>query len=121
LNRLYRDLPALHELDHEPAGFRWIDCNDARQSTLSWLRTARDGHYVVVVLNLTPVPRLGQRIGVPRTGRHAVLLNSDSRHYGGHDVGTAAAIATDEPAHGLPASLLLDLPPLGALLLEPAT
>jgi len=120
LNRLYRDLPALHELDHEPSGFRWIDCNDAQQSTLSWLRIARDGRYVVVVLNLTPVPRRGQRFGVPRAGHHVVLLNSDSRHYGGHDVGTAAATATSEPAHGLPASLLLDLPPLGALLLEAA-
>ncbi len=117
LNRLYRDLPALHELDHEPGGFRWIDCTDARHSTLSWLRRARDGRYVVVVLNLTPVPRTGQRIGVPRTGPHTVLLNSDSRHYGGSDVGTAFATATAEPAHGLPASLLLDLPPLGALLL----
>jgi 1,4-alpha-glucan branching enzyme len=121
LNRLYRDLPALHELDHEPAGFRWIDCDDAPHSTLSWLRCARDGSHVAIVLNFTPVPRPGRRIGVPARGEYRVRLNSDSRHYGGSDSGSVAATATDVAAHGLPASVLLDLPPLGALLLEPVT
>jgi len=117
MNRRYRDVPAPHELDHEPAGSRWIDCNDAQQSTLSWLRTARDGPYVVVVLILTPVPRNGQRTGGPRSGTPCGAAQQRFPPLRGHDVGTAAATATGEPAHGLPASLLLDLPLLGALLL----
>jgi len=121
LNRLYRDEAALHEGDVDPAGFRWIDCDDAQHSTLAYLRLARDGSHVVVLLNFTPVPRRGRRYGVPATGPYAVLVNSDSRHYGGTDSGGAPVTAEALPAHGLPASLLVDLPPLGGLVLRPAS
>jgi len=120
LNRLYRDVPALHQCDHEPAGFRWIDCHDAARSILSYVRYARDGRHVVVVLNFTPVPRQGVTIGVPAAGEYQVRLNSDSRHYGGSDLGVVRLNASVRPAHDLPASVLLDLPPLGGLVLEPA-
>ena len=118
LNRLYRDCPALHELDHDPQGFTWIDCNDAAQSTLSYLRRAQNGECVTVVLNFTPVPRPGFRLGVPAPGRYTVLLNTDSHHYGGSDVGEAEAYAHREGLHGQPASLSLTLPPLGAVVLR---
>jgi 1,4-alpha-glucan branching enzyme len=55
----------LHELDFSPQGFQWIDCHDADQSVVSWLRRSRDGRHAVVVLNFTPVPRHGYRLGVP--------------------------------------------------------
>jgi 1,4-alpha-glucan branching enzyme len=69
LNLLYRGEAALHELDFSPDGFQWIDCHDADQSVISWLRRSRDGRHAVVVLNFTPVPRHGYRLGVPQAQR----------------------------------------------------
>jgi len=120
LNLRYRDCAALHELDHEPGGFQWLDCNDAAQSTLSFLRRARNGACVVVVFNFTPIPRPAFSVGVPAAGRWEVLLNSDSRHYGGSDVGVPAANAVARPLHDQPARVLIDLPPLAAVVLAQA-
>jgi 1,4-alpha-glucan branching enzyme len=120
LNRLYREHAALHELDFEQAGFRWIDCHDADNSVVSFARTARNGSFLVVALNFTPVPRHEYRIGVPRAGIYRELFNSDSRHYGGSELGNASTTsATAEPYMGLPASLVLTLPPLAGLILAP--
>jgi 1,4-alpha-glucan branching enzyme len=120
LNRLYADLPALHELDFFHEGFSWVDCHDADQSIISWLRLARDGSFVVVVLNLTPVPRQGYRIGVPEAGEYRELLNSDSHHYGGSDLGNAGNLqATAEPWMGRPASLVMTVPPLAGVVIAP--
>ena len=105
LNRLYAELPALHDLDFSGDGFSWIDCHDADQSVISWLRQARDGSFVVVVLNLTPVPRKGYRIGVPATGSYRELLNSDSRYYGGSDLGNDSVLAAAEPILDGPAGV----------------
>ncbi len=117
LNRLYRELRALHELDTEAEGFQWIDANDADQSTLSYLRRGRDPHAVaVVVCNFTPVPRLGYRIGVPHGGLYRERFNSDALEYGGSGLGNSgAAIAEPQPSHGHPFSLRLTLPPLATL------
>jgi len=120
LNRLYRDLPALHEQDFEAAGFAWSDCHDADQSVLSFLRYARDGACVLVALNFTPVPRRGYRVGVPRAGGWREVFNSDSGYYGGGDLGNGGGVeARNEPLHGFPASLALTLPPLAAVMLLP--
>ena len=120
LNRLYRETGALHELDFEQAGFAWIDCHDADQSIVSFVRRARDGSFVVVVLNFTPVPRHGYRIGVPAAGRYREIFNSDSRYYGGGDVGNNGRIkATATPWMGQPARLELSLPPLAGLIVMP--
>jgi len=119
LNHLYAAEPALHAHEFDPEGFRWIDCHDADSSVLSYLRRAGDA-WLVVVLNLTPVPRAAYRIGVPRPGRYRVILNSDSAWYGGSNAGSGPTLdATGEPLHGQPCSLTLALPPLGALLLAP--
>ena len=118
LNRLVLELPALHDLDFEPGGFRWIDCHDSDQSILSFIRSARDGSFVIVVLNFTPVVREHYRIGVPHVGTYVELLNSDSTYYGGSNVGNAPHVHADAlPWMGLPASLALRLPPLAGLLL----
>jgi 1,4-alpha-glucan branching enzyme len=120
LNRLYRTLPALHDLDFEPEGFRWIDCHDADQSILSYVRRARDGSQVVVILNFTPVVRQRYRIGVPTGGRYAEIFNSDSTFYGGSNAGNWGRLtASATPWMGFPFSLELTLPPLGALVLAP--
>ncbi|HUN24957.1 MAG TPA: 1,4-alpha-glucan branching protein GlgB [Steroidobacteraceae bacterium] len=121
LNRLYRDTPALYELDFSPAGFEWVDCNDADSSVIAFLRKARSGEReVLVVLNFTPVVRESYRIGVPRGGFWHERLNSDAHEYGGSGQGNQGGVsATAAGAHGRSHSVSLRLPPLGALFLEP--
>ena len=121
LNRLYRELPALHEMDCEPAGFEWIESNDADNSVFSFLRRGRgDSGPVLVICNFTPMVRHGYRIGVPEAGRWRTILNSDDPSFGGSGVGNPDAIAAQPVGwHGRSHSIELDLPPLGALLLLP--
>jgi 1,4-alpha-glucan branching enzyme len=117
LNRLYRNEPAMHELDFSNDGFEWIDCNDYEDSTISFIRKGRSTEDIIlVVCNLTPVPRYNSRMGVPRGGYWQEILNSDSEIYGGSNMGNAGgADAEFIPSHGREHSLLLTLPPLGAL------
>jgi 1,4-alpha-glucan branching enzyme len=118
LNALYRDLPALHALDCDPGGFQWIDCEDRKNCILSLLRRAKDGSFLVAVLNFTASPQSGYRIGVPRPGRYREALNSDSSRYGGQNFGNQGEVATAPvPMHGFAQSVALTLPPLGALFL----
>ncbi|HID31196.1 MAG TPA: 1,4-alpha-glucan branching enzyme, partial [Desulfobacterales bacterium] len=110
--------PPLYELDFDGTGFEWLDCNDATQSVVSYLRKSKNG-FVVVVLNFTPVVRHGYRIGVPVTGDYRELLNSDAGLYGGSNVGNAGQVrARDESWMGRPAMLELTLPPLAGVVLE---
>ncbi|HEX4985213.1 MAG TPA: 1,4-alpha-glucan branching protein GlgB [Burkholderiales bacterium] len=120
LSRLYRDEPALHDLDFEQDGFRWVDCNDADQSVLCFERRARNGAVVVVALNFTPVPRHGYRVGLPRAGNWREVFNSDSHFYAGSNAGNAGAIVAQPfPWMGRDQSAAITLPPLGALVLRP--
>jgi 1,4-alpha-glucan branching enzyme len=117
VNRLYRSEPALHKLDFDPAGFSWVDANDWEQSIISVLRSAGDRH-VLAVFNFTPVPREGYRVGVPRGGFWREALNSDATDYEGSGWGNLGGLeAVDEPWHGRPHSVVLALPPLGAVFL----
>ncbi|OGK94485.1 MAG: 1,4-alpha-glucan branching enzyme [Candidatus Rokubacteria bacterium GWF2_70_14] len=120
LNRLYRAEPALHELDAEPEGFRWMDCSDSEQSVVSFVRFGRDPRSLALcVCNFTPVPRRGYRVGVPRAGWWAEVVNTDSALYGGSDVGNGGGLRSEPvPWHGQPHSVVLTLPPLGGLLLR---
>jgi 1,4-alpha-glucan branching enzyme len=122
LNRIYRAEPALHEIDFEPAGFQWIDCNDNENSVVSFIRRGKDADdLLIALLNFTPVPRDGYRIGVPFEGGFTELLNSDGEVYGGSNRGNGGLIFSQPIAsHGHAQSLLLNLPPLGFLLLKPA-
>ncbi|MGE0312524.1 MAG: 1,4-alpha-glucan branching protein GlgB [Lautropia sp.] len=122
LNRLHREVPALHQRDFDAGGFEWVDASDAAQSVLSFLRHAADGSPpVLVVCNFTPVPRHGYSVGVPRAGRWVELLNSDAGRYGGSGMGNFGEVeARDEPQHGRAASVRLTLPPLATLMLRPA-
>jgi 1,4-alpha-glucan branching enzyme len=120
LGHLYRELPELWRTDPDPEGFAWIDCTDRDNSVIAYLR--RDGReHVVMVLNLTPVPRAGYRVGVPHAGVYVERLSSDDPRYGGSECVTPARLETDPVGfHGHPQSLRVTLPPLGALVLAPA-
>ena len=117
MNRIYQGEKTLYELDFDPAGFEWIDCNDTQQSTLSLIRKARSSaEIILVVLNFTPTPRLNYRVGVPRGGFWREILNSDAEVFGGSGHGNFGGVeATAVEAHGRPYSLKLTLPPLGAV------
>jgi 1,4-alpha-glucan branching enzyme len=124
LNRIYRAEPALWEVDFEPAGFRWLEPNDAAANVLAFSRLSRDGSRALVcVANLSPVPRESYRVGMPHVGRWREVLNTDSAYYGGSDVGNLGGLeAVSKPWHDQPYSAELMLPPLGVVWLvgEPA-
>src|SRR5262249_46655745 len=109
--------PSLHRFEFEPGGFEWVEANDGLHSVFSYLRTNGEDH-LLVVLNFTPVPRHHWRVGVPSPGEYRELLNTDSRPYGGTDVGNLSTVrAQPVGANGKPASVELNLPPLGAVVL----
>ena len=122
LNRFYRQQGALHQEDFRDAGFEWVDCGDADNSVLSWLRRGHDPNDVVlVVCNFTPVRRDNYAIGVPRGGWWQECLNSDAPLYGGSGQGNlGGAEASPVPAHGRYHSLRLTLPPLATIVMKPA-
>jgi 1,4-alpha-glucan branching enzyme len=120
LNRLYRTERALHELDTEPAGFHWLDADDAARSVLVYERIARDpSERIVVALNFSPVPQREYRVGVLAPGTYDELLNTDSAAFGGSGMGNLGAVeATPVPAHHRALSLPLVVPALGAVMLR---
>jgi 1,4-alpha-glucan branching enzyme len=118
LGKLYLSDSALWNWDHKPKGFSWIDCNDHLSSVISFLRWGPDG-FLVCVFNFTPVVRHNYRVGVPEPGEYLEVVNSDSRYYGGSDVGNGSLIRTQTiPHHAHKQSLKLVLPPLGCLILR---
>jgi 1,4-alpha-glucan branching enzyme len=120
LNHLYRQEPALHELDFSAEGFRWIDCSDTLQSTVSLIRRGRSSkNALIVACNFTPVPRHNYRLGAPGGGVWLEILNSDARDYGGSGQGNLGALeAAPVPSHDFPYSLNLTLPPLATVFLK---
>jgi 1,4-alpha-glucan branching enzyme len=120
LNRLHASLPELHEVDFRPEGFEWIDFHDVDNSIVSFLRRGKNtSDFLVCAFNFTPVIRENYRIGVPEPGMYREVLNSDSTIFGGSNVGNAGGVRTeDTPWNNRPCSLLLTLPPLGALFLR---
>ncbi|HYR19044.1 MAG TPA: 1,4-alpha-glucan branching protein GlgB [Myxococcales bacterium] len=120
LNRAYREEPALFELDGDPAGFQWVQVESADANVLAFLRRSGDRH-VAAVANLSPVPRYGYRVGLPREGEYRELLNTDAAEYGGSGVGNQGSVRAEAVPHdGQPASAEMTLPPLGVVWLAPA-
>jgi 1,4-alpha-glucan branching enzyme len=118
LNRLYCSEPSLYKHSFEPDGFAWIDCHDATQSTISYLRQ-HNHEFTIIVCNFTPVPRIDYKIGVPRAGVYRELLNSDSTYYGGSNVGNGNALhSVEQNWMQQPHALNITLPPLGAVVLK---
>ena len=121
LNRLYRAQPALYEVDFQYMGFEWIDFHDSDNSIVTFLRRAKNpDDFVVFLFNFTPVVREGYRIGVPKAGFYAELLNSDSGIYGGQNIGNSGGLPSEDfPWQGRPHSLQVTVPPLAMLALKP--
>jgi 1,4-alpha-glucan branching enzyme len=121
LNRLYKELTPLHQVDFEFNGFDWIDCHDSSQSILSYLRRDREGREILVIINFTPVPRENYRIGVNHPGMYHEIFNSDSEFYDGSNLGNGMPIASEPISWmGRDQSISLTVPPLGAILMERA-
>jgi len=120
LNRIYAAEPALHGTDADHSGFEWAVVDDSGNSVFAMLRLARDGSSIILaVSNMTPVPRISYRIGVPRAGLWHEILNTDAGIYGGGNMGNGGALQAEEvTSHGRPFSLSLVLPPLSTILLR---
>jgi 1,4-alpha-glucan branching enzyme len=122
LNKLYAREPAFHQVDFHGAGFEWLDAGGAETNVLVFQRRARDPRDALVfVLNFSDLPRPNYRIGVPYPVIYRELLNSDTREYGGSGltVPSGKIKAEEFSSHGFPFSLVLDLPPLNAIVLKP--
>jgi 1,4-alpha-glucan branching enzyme len=123
INRIYRESTALWTQDSDPAGFEWIDANDAAGNVFSFLRWGSDGSVLACIANCSALPHEGYRLGLPRAGRWTEIVNTDATDYGGSGVGNLGAVETEDVTwHGRPVSVTLRLPPLGTLWLrhEPA-
>jgi 1,4-alpha-glucan branching enzyme len=118
LNRLYRSQVALHDLDFSSEGFEWIDCHDSSQLVISYIRKDSSGKEIVAaILNFTPIPRTGYRMGVPLPGFYREAINSDAEAYGGGNVGNKGGVASEPVSWmGRPHSISIVLPPLGAVI-----
>jgi 1,4-alpha-glucan branching enzyme len=123
LNRAYRAEPALWEVDFQPDGFRGIEMGDADANVLAFARLSRGGdRELVCACNFSPVPRYGYRLGLSRAGRWREVLNTDATVYGGSGIGNGGGVVTElQPAHGLPFSAGVTLPPLAVIWLVPET
>jgi 1,4-alpha-glucan branching enzyme len=120
LNLLYRHEAALHQHDFQSEGFHWIDCHDAEHSTLSYCRYGVD-QIAVVVLNFTPIPRHGYRLGVPQEGEYRLCLNSDAGFYHGSDMPVHGSCFSQPIAWmDQPNSIVVDVPPLAGLIFTKA-
>jgi len=122
LNRLHSSERALHQMDFDWPGFEWIEVTDAASSVLSFARHAKDTEdLIIVVCNFTPVMRENYRVGVKRLGVYREILNTDSSHYEGTNLGNAGEVhAEPVPWNDRPYSLKLRLPPLAAIYIKPA-
>jgi 1,4-alpha-glucan branching enzyme len=121
LNRVYREHPALWSIDFDPAGFYWLEHNDSDANVIAFARQAsEESETLVLVANFSPVVRNGYRVGLPTAGRWTEVLNTDSRFYGGSDVGNPGGVLAEAmPWNGQPYSAQLTIPPLAGVMLVP--
>jgi 1,4-alpha-glucan branching enzyme len=119
LNRLHRDLPALHQVDHDPSGFEWVQSDAGDVSVYAWLRWNHGrSECVLAMFNMTPVPRPGYRVGVPNDGVWKTILNTDSAAYSGSEfAGPDVMQAEAKPHNDQPFSIVVTLPPMAGLYL----
>jgi 1,4-alpha-glucan branching enzyme len=116
LNWLYKKEPALWELDDTYEGFEWVDFYDSDNSVVAFLRKSRQGETIVFIVNATPIPRAGYRVGVPQGGFYQEVLNTDAQTYGGGNIGNYGGMYADElPWQGRSHSLCIQLPPLATV------
>ncbi|MBI4874559.1 MAG: 1,4-alpha-glucan branching protein GlgB [Acidobacteria bacterium] len=118
LNRLYRELPAMHQVDFHYSGFEWVDFHDVEHSIVAFLRRGENAaDFLLFVCNFTPAPRQGYRIGVPEAGFYEEVLNTDAALFGGSNLGNGGMVSSDDvEMHGRPQSISITLPPLAVLI-----
>ena len=120
LNRLYAQYPALWELDHDKAGFSWIDGGNADANLLSFVRSDSQGNQLVAVINFSGSPHHDFNLGLPQSGDWEEVLNTDATVFGGSGVGNFGVVqAQGGPTSGQPHSALVSVPPLGGIWLSP--
>jgi 1,4-alpha-glucan branching enzyme len=115
LNRLYAENPAMWQLDHDRAGFSWIDGGNAEANTLSFTRFDAKGSPIVCVINFAGHPHHDFGVQLPSSGKWVELLNTDASEFGGSGVGNLGVVQTDSNGYAR-----ISVPPLGALWLKPA-
>ena len=121
LNTVYKQHPALWQQDSDPAGFEWIDADDADHNVLAYIRKAEDGSMVVAVINFAGTPHEGYRLALPKGGAWTEIMNSDATEYGGSGVGNLGAVEAEAlPWHGRDHSAVIRIGPLGAVWFAPA-
>ncbi len=119
LNRVYADDNSLWEADGEPAGFQWIDANNASENIVSFIRRSpATGKELVCVCNFSPIPRHGHRLGLPKAGKYPLLINTDAELYAGERSQIESLVAEEIPLHGQQYSAMVSLPPLATLWFE---
>jgi 1,4-alpha-glucan branching enzyme len=122
LNRVYRETHALWDIDFQPAGFEWIDANDAAGNVFSFVRRGHTGATLACIANFSPVPHDVYRLGLPFAGRWDEVINTDAGLYTGSGIGNLGAVeAVPEPMHGMAASVTLRVPPLATIWLRSAS
>jgi len=117
LNKLYRKEPALHEKQFSHEGFEWIDHGDHQNSVMSYIRKGnKEKDNIIIVLNLTPIPRGKYRIGLPKSGSLKEVFNSDANKYNGTGNYTNKKLASNNKEwNGREDSIELNLPPLAMI------
>ena len=120
LNHLYRNEPAFYEIDFSWEGFKWIDFSDQQNSVIAFIRKGKNKNEVLVfACNFTPIPRENYRLGVPLLGYYNEIMNSDSEHYGGSNMGNEGGAQAEEiKQHEQPFSIMITLPPLSTVIFK---
>ena len=116
LNHVYRNEPALWDMDDSHEGFEWIDFHDADQCIVAFLRRSREGEVLVFAVNATPVVRYNYRLGVPNDGFYREIINTDGETYGGSNVGNLGGLEAEAIEwQGRMHSIVVNLPPLAVI------
>ena len=121
LNKIYKENPALWQLDSDPRGFEWINADDAGNNLFSWLRRSDDGSTIACFTNFSPNPQTDYRIDLPMEGVWTEILNTDSLEYDGTgEFGNLGQIvATPLPAPDrFRAVAAVCVPPMGSVWLR---
>ncbi|MEF2851226.1 MAG: 1,4-alpha-glucan branching protein GlgB [Lachnospiraceae bacterium] len=115
LYEIYREYPALYELDYDPAGFRWMDPDDSEESIVSFARFGKKGKNLLFVINFTPVERKTYQLGVPESGSYELLLDSSWKRFGGEKEEKAEVYEAESiPSGQMQQSFCYDLNGFGA-------
>jgi 1,4-alpha-glucan branching enzyme len=120
LNQIYTGEAAMHQVDFDWTGFRWINASDYEKSVLSFIRYSKDtDDYLVFVFNFTPEVYHDYIIGAPESTQYEVILNTDSHYYGGSNVDVPNPESHEGEWHNMPSRMSVVVPPLAGVIYKP--